>query len=153
MTPDQLRKHIIIPVLARMDMLSQDAEGMVLATGIHEGDKLKRVTQYNNGPARSYYQIEPATLSDLYTNYLSYRPKKKELLDSFMIPMYDRADNLVMNLAYATAVCRMIYYRVPSPIPTSLEGKAHYWKEHYNTHLGKGNVDEFIENVKDFIGD
>ena len=151
MTPDQLRDYIIIPVLARMEMLTKDAEDLVLATAIHEGHNLKRITQYNGGPARSYYQIEPATLNDLYKNYLSYRPDKKELLDSFMIPMYDRVDNLVMNTAYATAACRLIYYRVRDAIPSTLEGKARYWKEHYNTHLGKGSVDDFISNVKNYI--
>lgn len=149
MTPEQLRKHIIKPALEHMRMWSQEAEDLVLRTAYHESDKLRRITQYDGGPARSYFQIEPATLFDLYDNYLRYRTEIKDCLDSLKIKMYTDEENLLRNCMYAAAVCRLCYYRKPGAIPSDLKGQAEYWKEHYNTHLGKGTVEEFIENVKE----
>jgi len=40
--------------------------------------------------------------------------------------------------------CRLRYYVVPAPIPTSLEGRANYWKQHYNSSAGKGTPAEYI---------
>jgi len=151
MTPDQLRQHIIAPVLISMDMWSQEAEDLLLGTAIHESDGLKRITQYGSGPALSYYQMEPATLQDLYDNYLKFHPDKQKLLDKFKAPGLTQADNLRMNAAYATAAARLQYLRKKGKIPSSLEGAAHYWKKHWNTHLGAGTVEQYIEHAKDLI--
>lgn len=151
MNIDQLRQHIIAPVLISMDMWSQEAEDLLLGTAIHESDGLKRITQYGSGPALSYYQMEPATLHDLYDNYLRFHPDKQKLLDKFKAPGLSQADNLRMNAAYATAAARLQYYRVPTRIPTSFEGQAEYWKKHWNTHLGAGTVEQYIEHAKEFV--
>lgn len=47
-------------------------------------------------------------------------------------------------------VARIRYLIVPDAIPTSVEWRAHYWKEHYNTHAGKGHPSEYIENAVRF---
>ncbi|MER2493379.1 hypothetical protein [Catenovulum sediminis] len=48
----------------------------------------------------------------------------------------------------AFIVCRIRYLVVPNPIPTSVNWRARYWKQHYNTQAGKGKPDEYIENAK-----
>lgn len=151
MIPNELREQIIRPVLKSMDMWSEEAEDLLLGTAIHESDGLKRITQYGSGPALSYYQMEPATLHDLYENYLKYQPEKQKLLDKFKAPGLAQADNLRMNVAYATAAARLHYYRSPHIIPKSLEAQAVMWKDVYNTHLGKGTTEQYIEHVKDFV--
>jgi hypothetical protein len=55
------------------------------------------------------------------------------------------------NLYYATIMCRIHYFRKPGTIPSSVEGKAHYWKQHYNTVEGKGKPEEFVANYHRFI--
>ena len=76
MTPDQLREEIIHPVLKKMDLWSVAAEDLLIGTAIHESAGLKRLRQYDGGPALSYFQLEPETLYDLHDNFLKFRPKK-----------------------------------------------------------------------------
>lgn len=150
MTPDQLRTHIIRPVLKTMVMWSQEAEDLLLGTAIHESDGMKRITQYS-GPAVSYYQMEPETLHDLYDHYLRYHADKLAKLDKFKAPGLSQADNLKMNAAYATAAARLQYYRQPAPIPKTLEGQAEYWKKFWNTELGKGTVEQYVKHAEGLI--
>lgn len=44
-------------------------------------------------------------------------------------------------------LCRLKYRLIPDEIPADLEGRAHYWKKHYNTHAGKGTVEHYIESA------
>ena len=55
--------------------------------------------------------------------------------------------DLETNDLYACAMCRIHYQRVREPLPDAddLEGQAAYWKAHYNTPLGAGTVEHFIE--------
>ena len=63
--------------------------------------------------------------------------------------------NLTNDLSYSVAMARLKYWRDPEPLPQAgdIEGLAHYWKDHYNSHLGKGTVEEFIENYQRFVGE
>tara|TARA_R110002126_G_C10482477_1_gene502067 strand:- start:2410 stop:5601 length:3192 start_codon:yes stop_codon:yes gene_type:complete len=50
----------------------------------------------------------------------------------------------------SAVIARLIFsYKTSEPIPKSLEEQAEYWKEYYNTPLGKGTVADFIS--KNFI--
>ena len=151
MTPNQLRNEIIGPVLKKMDLWSENAETLLLGTAVHESAGLKRLRQYDDGPALSYFQMEPATLFDLHDNFLSFRPEKRLLLDQFQVEKLTLSENLIMNPAYATAAARLQYYRVPEEIPTTLNGQAKYWKKYWNTELGKGTEQEFIEHYKYYV--
>lgn len=57
--------------------------------------------------------------------------------------------NLITDLAYATAMARLVYYRRPEPLPEAhdLDGLARYWKAHFNTDLGAGTVEGFLSKV------
>lgn len=44
--------------------------------------------------------------------------------------------------------CRLRYYTVPAAIPPSREGRAEYWKRHYNTSAGKGTPGEYLERCE-----
>jgi hypothetical protein len=48
-------------------------------------------------------------------------------------------------------MARVHYLRRPEPIPTDLTGQAEYWKKWYNTYLGAGTVEEYIENYKKYV--
>ena len=47
------------------------------------------------------------------------------------------------------AVCRLCYYRKPDALPEAgdIEGQAAFWKQHYNTPLGKGTVTKYVYKV------
>lgn len=150
MIPNELRKVIKI-TLTPADMWSQEAEDLLVGTAIHESAGMKRITQYGGGPALSYFQMEPDTLNDLYDNYLKFHLDKKKLLDELKIPRMNLEENLLTNLPFAIMAARLQYYRRPEPIPTTIEGQATYWKTFWNTHLGAGTTEQYIEHAKDFV--
>jgi hypothetical protein len=142
--PEQFRRLVIRPVVRRLGLWSPAAERLLLGTALTESG-LRHLHQVR-GPARGLYQIEPATLRDLYANWLPRRPALAEGLGLFTAPHGALDDQLIWNLAYASAVARLIYCRVPEPLPRAddLAALAEYWKAHFNTAAGKGAPADFI---------
>jgi hypothetical protein len=107
----------------------------------HLGSYIKQI----KGPARGIFQMEPTTEHDLYSNFMAGKPKLLEKVQLLTYPA-DAPDDLLANLAYQIAMARVHYFRSPKAIPKDLQGWAELWKSHYNTHLGKGKVEEAITN-------
>lgn len=140
--PDQLREYIVRPSLKAIDLHSKAAEELIMLTAATEtmcGAYIHQV----KGPALGIYQMEPATYKDIWRNYLSYN---HSLADN-IAGLGKGAECLAGNLYYATAMARVHYLRVPSALPHYLDeyGLAKYWKDHYNTHLGKGTVEKAVQ--------
>uniref|UniRef100_A0A6H1ZWD9 Transglycosylase SLT domain-containing protein n=1 Tax=viral metagenome TaxID=1070528 RepID=A0A6H1ZWD9_9ZZZZ len=166
--PADLKKHVIIPVLQKLDRSSDSAIKLILGTAAQESAMGFHLAQMAGGPAKGIYQMETATHADIWKNYLAYyqiiRTEVKNLLitklyDSsyFMsnkgtLIEYPSALEMCGNLYYATAMCRVFYFRVKEPLPKAndIAGMAHYWKTYYNTAQGKGTEEEFIANYKKF---
>ena len=146
MNATEFLEQTLRPTLLKMEMHSPAAEQLLLMTACHESGGFRYDRQVGGGPALSYYQIEPATLKDLYTNWLHYRPERKALLDSFLPAGWDSPEQALMDPVYATAAARMIYMRVPEPLPKMGDygDAARYWKTHYNTTKGKGTEAKFF---------
>ncbi len=149
--PGQFRRLVIRPVVRRLGLWSPAAERLLLGTALTESG-LRRLRQVR-GPARGLYQIEPATLRDLYANWLPRRPKLAEGLGLFTAPQGAHEDQLIWNLGYATAIARLIYYRRPEPLPRAddLPALAEYWKAHFNTAAGKGAPADFIARAGSLV--
>jgi len=70
---------------------------------------------------------------------------------------YDIDTIKLSDLAYdpvlAISIMRIAYKRIPAAIPETLEGIAHYWKDHYNSHHpnAKGTPEKFIEDWFNFV--
>lgn len=139
----QLHTEIVRPVLAMFKMGGLAAERLVIGTGLAES-RLEYIKQVGRGPALGIYQMEPETERDIWKNYLIYNPELKKKVETFVIsePSYK---DLVFNLAYATIMCRLQYYRHPTPLPSAedLDGMAAMWKKLYNTEYGAGTVAGF----------
>ncbi len=151
----ELRLYVIRPTLKRLELWSESAENLLLATCAHESNMGRYLTQ-QSGQALGIFQIEPATHLDVWQHYLSYRPtlaKKINLLRSDQEDQSIKESELITNLAYATAIARLIYLRVPAALPAAdnLAQQADYWKRYYNTSLGKGDTDNFIRNVREIL--
>lgn len=54
-------------------------------------------------------------------------------------------DDLRYNSYLALLFTRMFYLLKGDPIPKTIEERAAYWKLHYNTKLGKGTVEHYLE--------
>ena len=156
---EQIRLHVVKPVLEYLDPLipySITAENLLLGTCAVESDMGTFLVQ-KGGPALGIYQMEPSTDMDIYNNFLAFNSQISGLvtglLDYNHSPELFRL-RLVLNLAYATAMARIHYYRVSAPLPENTpEALGEYWKRYYNTPLGKGTVDKFVDKYDTYVID
>lgn len=147
MNLEQLKTQVIEPVLHHLDLHSKAAVNLLLGVCAVESDSGEYLVQLNSGPAKGIFQMEPATRKDIDNNFLKYRPVLRGLVRDYAVSGLNLDDQLVFNLAYAVAMARVHFYRVPDALPDhdDLIGLAGYWKKHYNTVLGAGTVDHFID--------
>lgn len=150
--PRQLRENVIGPVLRYIGAWSRPAEDLLLGTAAQESHLGTYLRQLGNGPAMGIYQMEPATARDIRDSWLRYKDRLATrvglLRYTASLGTHDDpwSEQLAANLAFATAMCRIHYLRQPGAIPDTLEGQAAYWKRFYNTPLGRGTEDEYIDN-------
>jgi hypothetical protein len=149
----QLRIHVVRPVLQSVSLWSPAAEELVLGTAAQESDGFRYIKQLGGGPALGLWQIEPATSRDIWDHWLAHRPGLAELVAGYIAPGHGREDQLVWNLALGAAMCRVFYRRFSAPLPAAddVEGQAAYWKRLYNTHLGKGRPEEYVEHYQRYV--
>ena len=152
MPASQIRSLVIRPALSKINLWSPSAEELVLGTAIVESG-LTYIRQWGDGPALGLWQVEPSTQNDLYTNFLHYRPELGSKLIELRATGLSLDENLATNLMYGAAVCRLCYYRKPDALPAAgdIEGQAAFWKQHYNTPLGKGTVTKYVYKVQKII--
>lgn len=157
---DHLLSQVITPVLWQLNMLSRNAEQLLLAIAAQESRLGEFLVQHPAGPALGIYQMEGWVHDDQWNNWLSYRADIAEKvwpLTMMITPDYTgkwpAAQTLCGNLYYATAMARIKLRRVSEPLPAAddLPGLARYWKQHWNTTQGKGTEAQFIDNYHRFL--
>jgi len=150
---EQFRKHVVRPALKMLSphiRYSPAAENLMMGTAAQES-RLEYLHQLGNGPAVGFFQMEPATHDDIWEHYLKYKSDTASALMNIAGTVGNpKADLMHGNLYYAAAMCRVHYYRQPASIPNAddVTGMAAYWKQYYNTPLGKGTESEFIHNYE-----
>ena len=145
-------KSIAEEVLYKLNKYSDDALAMIIRTGNAETG-YRKLIQYGGGPGLGFFQVELATAQDILDNYVQYRPAYLKVLMELGLDAENLEFCIKTNIALQIAFCRLHYMRDKNPIPswTDLEAQASYWKDVYNTHLGKGTIKHFVEaNQKDF---
>ncbi len=149
----QVRDFIIEPALEGIGLHSPEAADLVLFTGLQESG-YRYVKQLGTGPALSFWQIEPTTAHDIFETYLKFRDELEDAVSGYMFDGTMEA-NLIGNLFFAAALCRIKYRRSPLPLPDVGDGPgmAHIWKQAYNTPLGAGHPQEFINSWEKHKGD
>jgi len=150
MDATQLRELIVRPALSEVGLHSDAAEDLVMGTAAQESH-LQYVKQLGGGPALSLFQIEPATYSDYWENYLAYQTHLvAEIQAACGFEGTPEPSRLVWDLKFASIMCRVHYRRISSPLPAhgDISGYAAYWKKYYNTIHGAGTEEEFIENYE-----
>ncbi|WP_417451267.1 hypothetical protein [Kordiimonas sp.] len=141
--------RVIIPVLADLGMDSPAAEKLLMMTAAHESMGFRYRVQVG-GPALSYFQIEPATLEDLYVNYLSFRRGRQAMLDAYLPDGMSRTQALEQDDHYACAAARLLYARMPEALPDVADDMAlaAYAKRNWNTSYGNATPEKYLD---DFI--
>ena len=156
----QLRALVKYTLLA-INCHSQAAEDLVIGTIAQESRMGTYLKQLGRGPALGICQMEPATHFDLWDNYLKYNPGLSSIIWTLALnngtftsdTRYPEEQQLVGNLYYAIAMCRVHYLRIKAPLPQAgdVAGYAAYWKKYYNTVHGKGTEQEFIHNWNKYV--
>lgn len=153
----QIRELIDETMLAMGDrFFSKHASDLVFETGLVES-RYEYLMQLGSGPAKSFFQVEPSSAVDNIANYLSFREidRTKMAEASFLPVEYWESINenfwenlLKYNIACGIIHCRLKYWRAPEKLPTTLEERASYWKQFYNTAEGAGTESHYIEIVE-----
>jgi hypothetical protein len=151
MDPVPFRDMFVKPALDALGAWSLQAEMLVVGTAAQESN-LIYTRQIGGGPALGYFQMEPATHNDCWTNYINFRPPLKAMVLATRIAGGEpNAQEMITDHKYAAAMARVRYMRVADPIPTAGRDIAAYWKQHYNTPLGAGSVDDFVANWNRYL--
>ena len=161
MDSGQLRSIFIIPVIRTLavtdvsskfqQVASKEAEDLLVGTFAQESGCGRYVRELNSGPARGFWQMNPADHDDIWRKYLPNHAKlANAVLNLATCSKPPSAELLIDNIRYACAMARIHYLRIADKIPSTLEEQAAYWKKYYNSVLGKGTVEEYITNYKKF---
>lgn len=147
----QFVKMVITPALRATKLWSPEAEELLLGTALQES-RLTYLKQLGSGPAMGVFQMEPATHDDIWKNYLKYKSDLAKNVAKLSHSVNHQS--LATDLLYAAAMCRVHYLRVPARLPAQgdFEGQAAYWKEYYNTYLGAGTEEEYLESWHSYSG-
>lgn len=144
-------KSLIESTLQSIDAYSPQAVQLLIGTGAHESAGWRYRRQLGNGPALGFFQMEPFTHDDCWTNYLNYHPHIGQKILQVSGMFTPDASALEFNDVYAICIARVKYMRDSQPIPLDLPGQAQYWKRVYNTYLGRGTVEEYITHYQMFV--
>lgn len=135
-------------------MNSDTARALLLGTAMVESD-LTHTRQIGGGPALGFFQMEPATHSDCWDNWLIHR---LELANACRVAAGSRrgsrpaAEELAANPIYAAVMCRIKYWRARAPLPAlGPEGLCRYHERHYNTRLGAVGRTPELEGLPAFV--
>ena len=153
MDKKQLRR-LIEEVLTDSELYSEEAVELLMGTAAVESALGHYIEQVGSGIAKGIFQMEPATESDIWNNFLQYNKPLQETVREFINERhFEYGEELEWNLAYQIIMARLHYLRVPEKLPSvaDIEGQAYYWKRYYNTHLGKGTRAKYEAAYNKFV--
>jgi len=146
---------LIARVIAEQNLYSDTALNLLLGTAAQESHLGTYLRQLGGGPALGVFQMEPSTEADIWNNYLFFgrADKRKAIYKISGVRSANNNGALEWNIAYAICMARLQYRRIKEPFPNSFDivGMAKYYKSYYNTLLGKGTEQEFIQNYIKYV--
>lgn len=146
-------RTIIRDCITRLGLHSEVAVELLMGTCAVESNFGTYNKQLGDGPALGVFQMEPATMRDIWDNYINYRAELKRLLASEFGMIRADECRLQYDIEYSIVMARLKYRRSKYLLPynsTDIEGLAEAWKRDYNTYLGKGKTSEFISKYKKY---
>jgi hypothetical protein len=159
---NQFKEHVVVPTLKYLDSeipYSEEAVDLLMLTCAHEsrgGTYLRQKGMTGIEGAFGVYQMEMATHRDIYENFLGGRKDLRWLITAKCYRQFDECEeDLTFNLAYATAMARVHYWRVAEALPSKDDTRymsklGDYAKKYYNTHLGKATSSRYVTDYLDW---
>jgi hypothetical protein len=137
-------RELIKDVLEDAQLYSEEATELLLGTMSIESNMGQYIKQLG-GPARGFFQIEPATEKDIWVNFIAHKKRLKDYLATLGYTEESPDSNrMLFDIRYQILMARIHYLRVAEPIPLTSLGQAKYWKKYYNTTLGKGTIKKYL---------
>ena len=125
----------------------ETAKEMIIETAITETG-LGQIEDKTVGAGMGLTQFDDKPFQDIRDRSIKLRPKiLKELHIDISLVNWD---DLRYNQFLALLFTRLHYWLKGDPIPATIEERAKYWKLHYNTVLGKGTPEHYLEMNKKF---
>jgi type VI secretion system secreted protein VgrG len=160
---NQFKEHVVVPTLKYLDSeipYSEEAVDLLMLTCAHEsrgGTYLRQKGMTGYSGAFGVYQMEQATHGDIWTHYLVRKVLLVDKLESIRSHDLPFSLDLMGNLAYATAMARVHYWRVPEALPSKDDTRymsklGDYAKKYYNTHLGKATSSKYVTDYLEWRG-
>lgn len=114
---------------------------LVLGIGNKE-TQYRFLRQIGGGPARGPWQMEPDTHDDMWSNFIRYRPELQNAALRLLAGTTPDARLLTTRMDYAALMTGFHTYRAKSALPAygDAMGQATFWKDNFNTKLGKGTI-------------
>lgn len=144
-------------ILTENNLYSDSMFYLLLGTMAVESDYGKYDTQFNGGPAKGRYQMEPFTMHDIFEHYLKYNKKLKKLALKYVNKNKSLEHNLQYNLEFQTILAAIHYLRACDRYNVHLPKKldpwtlSSFWKRYYNSKKGKGTTSKFYEKYQMYV--
>lgn len=151
LTLPYLKDEITVPTLQALGMYSMNAVNLVLGTIADETDFGSFRSQLNGGPGLGIGSMEEPTYCDCWRYIYLHDGVLNAVKTVCPGASHETFALLQTNDVLAVTMIRIKYWMVPAEIPTEIPDLAAYWKKYYNTPLGKGTVDIFIQKYNQFV--
>jgi len=155
----QFRRHVVDVVCdhlarARPALGTEAARRLLIGTAVYESS-LQALEQDGGGPARSYFQIEPATAHDVARAMFKDEAVSAAVSELRTRTPTDLMAQITANPLFACAIARLVYWRAPAPLPDAddLTGLGAYYKRFYNTSEGKGTAVGWTRSYRKYVGE
>jgi hypothetical protein len=133
-------------------MYSKEMEELLVFTCAVESAGGTYVKQIQ-GPAVGVFQIEPASLTDLWCNFIIRNPYIVNLLTlNFGVHRMPSPESLITDLRIAAAICALYYKRKKANLTSiSPDSLWDVYKPLYNTVKGKAEKEASLKAYAKFI--
>lgn len=152
---NQFRDDIVAPSLNALQIRNKNMHELLVFTCAVESAGGTYVRQIK-GPALGIYQIEPATFTDVFTNYVLRKP---DILNLFSLNLglhrMPEPEQVItdLRLASATTACLYLYRKanLPDDVTLNAEQLWDIYKPLYNTIKGAAEKDSALKAYAKFI--
>lgn len=143
----QVKRLYVRPALIALGLDDPARLNLITGIGLVESGYIWLI-QRGGGPAKGFWQMEPATHDDCWENFLRY-PRQSRLasgLHTLLGGLDPTPDRLITHPVYAAAMAAVKIRRAPEALPDADDaaGMSRYHKRWYNTPLGAASADRNV---------
>lgn len=152
----ELRHYVVRPTLKHMGMWSQTAENLLLGTAARESGLGFHLKQANT-QALGIYQISPKMHRNIWDHFLATKSDLSSLVRGLASQrefLSHPHHELATNLAYATAIAWLIYWRTGIDFKAidskEIKSLGKVWQKNFHSRC-PGTVESFMHSYQELI--